>query len=91
MASNHMKQQAYHSCYECEFVEGDQVFLHLQPYKQTSLKDEHCHNRAPKFYGLYTILKRVGPVSYQLPLPSHCKLHLIFHASCLNKVIGTKC
>jgi hypothetical protein len=46
---------------------------------------------APKFYGPYTILKRVGPVSYQLALPNDSKLHLIFHVSCLKKVIGTKC
>ena len=45
----------------------------------------------PKFYGPYTVLKRVGQVAYQLALPSHSKLHLIFHVSCLKKVIGTKC
>jgi hypothetical protein len=42
----------------------------------------------PKFYGPYTVLKRVGLVAYQLALP---KLHPIFHVSCLKKVIGTKC
>jgi hypothetical protein len=66
------------------------VFLQLQPYKQTSLKAEHCQKLAPKFYGLYTILKRVGQVVYQLALPSHSKLHHVFHVSCLKKVIGTK-
>jgi hypothetical protein len=30
-------------------------------------------------------------VAYHLAFPSHSKLHLIFHVSCLNKVIGTKC
>jgi len=38
MAQNHMKQQANQYHFECLFIEGDQVFLHLQPYKQTSLK-----------------------------------------------------
>jgi hypothetical protein len=61
MAQNHMKQQVDQGCSECQFVEGDQVFLHLQPYNQTSLKDEHCHNISPKFYGPYAILKCVGP------------------------------
>ena len=42
MAQNHMKQQEDQSRSERQFAEGDQVFLRLQPYKQTSLKVEHC-------------------------------------------------
>ena len=64
MAQNRMKQQADQGRSECQFVEGDQVFLRLQPYKKTSLKDDHCHKLAPKFYGAYTILKHVGQVAY---------------------------
>jgi hypothetical protein len=45
----------------------------------------------PKFYGPYIVLKHVGQVTYQLSLPSQLKLHPIFHVSCLNKVIGTRC
>jgi hypothetical protein len=66
------------------------VFLRLQPYKQTSLKAEHCQKLTLKFYGPYTVLKRVGQVAYQLALPSQSKLHLVFHISCLKKVIGTR-
>ena len=69
MAHNRMKQQVDQGRSERQFVEGDQVFLRLQPYKQTSLKAEHC-KPAPKFYGPYTVLKRVGQVAYQLALPS---------------------
>jgi hypothetical protein len=91
MAQNPMKQQADQGRSECQFVEGDQVFLRLQPYKKTSFKDEHFQNLAPKFYGPYTILKHVGQVAYQLALPIHSKLHPVFHVSCLKKVIGAKC
>ena len=42
MAQNRMKQQADQGRSECQFAEGDQVFLQLQPYKQTSLKADHC-------------------------------------------------
>jgi hypothetical protein len=86
-----MKQQADQGHFEHQFAEGDQVFLRLQPYKQNSLKTKHCQKPVPKFYGPYTILKRVGHVAYQLALPIHSKLHPIFHVSCLKKVIGTKC
>jgi hypothetical protein len=86
-----MKQQADQGHSECQFVEGDQVFLRLQPYKQTSLKAEQCQKLAPKFYGPYTVLKCVGQVAYQLALPSQSKLHPVFHVSCLKKVIGTRC
>ena len=38
LAYNRMKQQIDHGLSECQFAEGDQVFLCLQPYKQISLK-----------------------------------------------------
>lgn len=39
MAQNHMKWQVDRHHLERSFVVGDFVFLHLQPYKQTSLRD----------------------------------------------------
>jgi hypothetical protein len=42
MAQNLMKQQVDQGRFEPQFVEGDQVFLRLQPYKKTSLKADHC-------------------------------------------------
>jgi hypothetical protein len=86
-----MKKHANQGRSEHQFVEGDQILLRLQPYNQTSLKFEHCQKLAPKFYGPYIVLKRVGQVAYHLSLPSHSKLHLVFHVSFLKKVIGTKC
>jgi len=85
-----MKQKVDQGCSEHQFAEGDQVFLCLQPYKKNSLKVEHFHKLSPKFYGSYTILKKVGSVAYQLNLPNHSNIHPVFHVSCLNKVIGTK-
>jgi hypothetical protein len=91
MAQNHMKQEADQGRSESLFTEGDHVFLQLQPYKQNSLKADHCQKLAPKFYGPYIVLKRLGQVAYQLALPSHFKLHPIFDVSCLKKVIETNC
>jgi hypothetical protein len=64
MAHNRMKKKADQGRSEHQFVEGHQVFLHMQPYKKTSLKVEHCYKLDPKFYGPYTVLKRVGHVAY---------------------------
>jgi hypothetical protein len=64
MAQNCMNQQVDQGLSERQFAEGDQVFLRLQPYKQTSLKAEHCQKLAPKFYGPYIVLKHVGQVTY---------------------------
>jgi hypothetical protein len=67
------------------------VFLHLQPYKKNSLKEDHCQKLAPNFYGPYTIIKCIGHMAYKLALPSHSKIHPVFHVSYLKKVIGSKC
>jgi hypothetical protein len=91
MAQNRVKQQEDQGHSKHQFVKGDQLFLRLQPYQQTSLKAEHCQKLAPKFYGPYIVLKRVGKVAYQLALPSQSKLHPVFHVSCLKKVIRTRC
>ena len=56
VAQNRMKQQTDQHRSERTFQERDQVFLRLQPYKQTSLKDKGCQKLAPKFYGPYQIL-----------------------------------
>ena len=86
-----LKQQIDQGFSKHKFVEGDQVFLVMQPYKKNSLKVENCQKLAPKFYGPYTALKHMGQVAYQLSMPNHSKLHHVFHVSCLEKVIGTRC
>jgi hypothetical protein len=60
MAHNHMKKQVDQGCSECQFVEWDQVFLCLQPYKKIHSKIANYHKLTPKFYGPHTILKHLG-------------------------------
>lgn len=43
---------------------------------------------SPKFYGQYEVLQRIGEVAYKLALPPIAKIYLVFHVSCLKKVIG---
>ena len=91
MAQNRIKKQVDQHCSKWVFQEGDQVFLIPQPYKETSLKSHGYHNLAPKFYGPYKIIKNIGSVAYKLALPVTSKIHLVFHVSYLNKVVGQNC
>jgi len=90
-AQNHMKQQVDQHRSECQFQEGDQVFLRLQQYKQTSLKDKGFQKLSPKFYRPYQVLQHIGEVAYKLAFPPTVKIHPFFHVSCLKKVIGNNC
>ena len=63
--------------------------MRLQPYKQMSLKQINTNNKlAPKYYGPYKVLQKIGSMDYKLELPSSSRVHPIFHVSCLKKVIG---
>lgn len=53
-------------CSERTFEVADLVYLCLQPYLQYSLALRRNMKLAPRFYGLYPILTRVGKVAYQL-------------------------
>jgi hypothetical protein len=91
MAQNRMKQQADQHRSEREFEVGDWVFLRLQPYKQMSLKQQKKDNKlAPKYYGPYKVLQRIGSMAYKLELPPSSRVHPVFHVSCLKKVIDNK-
>jgi hypothetical protein len=42
----------------------------------------------PRFYRPYRIQRRIGEVAYELELPKRCRVHNIFHVSCLKKALG---
>ena len=54
-----------------------------------SLKQLNKDNKlAPKYYGLYKVLQKIGSMAYKLELPASSWVHQIFHVSCLKNVIG---
>lgn len=91
MDQNRMKQQVDQHQSKRSFEVGDLVFLRLQPYKKTSLKDHSHHELTPRFYGPYQILQCIATVAYMLSLLASSKIHPIFHVLFLKKVVGPNC
>jgi hypothetical protein len=91
MAHDCMKQQPDQHRSERSFEVGNWVFLRLQPYKHMSLKKAKKDNKlSPKYYGPYKVLQKIGTMAYKLEFPTSSRVHLVFHVSCLKKVIGDK-
>ena len=42
---------------------------------------------APSFYGPFEIMAKRGPITYELALYSHIRVHNVFHASLLKKYV----
>ncbi|XP_039017491.1 uncharacterized protein LOC120148438 [Hibiscus syriacus] len=72
-----------------EFQKGEEVYLKLQPRKQSSVAVRKNLKLVAKYYGPYKIQKKkIGLIVYQLELPAHSKIHLAFHVSLLKKKVG---
>lgn len=88
IAQNRMKQFADAKRRPEEFVEGDWVYLKLQPYRQHSIFKRVNQKLTSRFFGPFKILKRIGPVAYKLELPAGAKIHPVFHVSLLRRRVG---
>ncbi|KAA3460491.1 reverse transcriptase [Gossypium australe] len=84
-ASDRQKSYADLKRKEIEFAVGDQVFLKVSPWKKV-MRFGRKGKLSPRFIGPYRVMKRVGPVAYQLELPSELKqMHDVFHDSMLRR------
>eukprot|EP00253_Pinus_taeda_P035101 PITA_35101 len=61
-----------------EYQVGEHVYVRIQARKSTLQWNAYA-KLAPRFCGPFQILARVGPVAYQLALPSHIRVHNVFH------------
>lgn len=70
-----MKHQADKNGSERTFSVGDEVFLKLQPYIQTSVIRRANHKLSYKFFGPFRVLARIGEVACKLDLPPGSRVH----------------
>ena len=57
---NQQKLYADRGRVERQFEVGDLVYLRLQPYRQSSLKQKGAEKLKPRFYGPYRVIRRIG-------------------------------
>ena len=69
------------------FEEGELVYLKV-PKQSESMKSGRSPKLSPRYYGPFTILKRVGERAYKLQLPASSKVHPVFHVSRIKKKLG---
>ncbi|GJT17849.1 reverse transcriptase [Tanacetum coccineum] len=84
-AQDRMRSQADKHRTDREFEVGNWVYLKLQPHKKVTVRQGQQHKISAKYHGPFLIEERIGKVAYKLKLPSHSKIHLVFHISQLKK------
>ncbi|XP_047176282.1 uncharacterized protein LOC124843554, partial [Vigna umbellata] len=78
-------------CLECNLVAIQAEIFNSSLGSVQSLKSRVVRPKklSPKFIGPYRILRRIGPVAYEIALPPRLSnLHPVFHVSQLRKYIA---
>ncbi|KAI5436155.1 hypothetical protein KIW84_022565 [Lathyrus oleraceus] len=89
-AQQQMKKYADKKRRDVSLEVGEWVFLKLRPHRQQTVARRINQKLAPRYFGPYPILARVGAVSYRLKLPESARIHSVFHVSQLKKCLEDK-
>lgn len=83
-----MKKSVEKKRTEVYYEVEDLVYLKLRPYRQASIACRRNEKFAPKYFGPYAILERIGTVAYRLDLPPTSTIHPVIHVSQLKRARG---
>ncbi|XP_017438092.1 uncharacterized protein LOC108344135 [Vigna angularis] len=87
-SQNRQKSYADQRRRPLEFVAGDHVFLRVTPTTGVG-RAIRARKLSPKYLGPYQILRRIGPVAYEIVMPPQlANLHPVFHVSQLRKYVS---
>ena len=87
MGRNHIKQQTNQHCSKHTFQVNEMVFLHLQPYKQSSLKLKGNQTLAPNLSSPYTVLQKIRSIAYKLALPPSSRIQQVIGTNIKEQIV----
>ncbi|KAL8114656.1 hypothetical protein AgCh_021499 [Apium graveolens] len=84
-AQDRQKKYADQTKKDREYEVGDSVLLKVSPWKGV-MRFGKKGKLSPRFIGPFEILRRIGPLAYELALPPNLQqVHNVFHVSMLRK------
>ncbi|KAJ7568750.1 hypothetical protein O6H91_01G046700 [Diphasiastrum complanatum] len=66
-----------------EFEERDMVFLKISKDSKI-FNTRKCYKLSPRYYGPWKIVRKTNSIAYELDMSINCKVHPVFHVSCLK-------
>nr|KYP73586.1 hypothetical protein KK1_006229 [Cajanus cajan] len=83
-----MKKYADSKRLDKHFEVDQWVWVKFHAYRQQSAAQRLNFKLAKRYFGPFRVLERIGKVAYRLDLPSHSRIHPVFHISLLKVYSG---